>query len=140
MLLKRFSTGAGVLAAAVAFMLATQSSAIAQTSTGDLENWVGNCDAVVAISDDLIGSPGRIEAWGGYSCSNPQKWGGVLRIQIFKGSQKVADKVANWPLGTTGHVETSVANTSGTQAWYAKMIISSTMSQGGTVRTGTIYS
>src|SRR5215218_2224026 len=98
---RRIATPIAVAATAI---LMAASPASAATSSGVQDNFQFSCDASVYITDSLIGSPGRIEAWGGFSCPNPQQWGGVLEVEIYRNGVKVASGIKNSDFTSTNHV------------------------------------
>ena len=108
-------------AASTALILSVASPAAAQTAIGLKDDFFFGCDASVYISDSLPGSPGKIEAWGGYSCPSPTKWAGSMRIKIYKGSRVVAEAAKGTGEASTDHVSVSASNASGTQEWRATL-------------------
>jgi hypothetical protein len=112
-------------ALASAIIAVAGSPAYAETSSGHHDNFWYSCDASVYITDDLIGSPGKIEAWGGFACLR-QYWGGVMRLKIRKNGATVKEVVKNVPGGAamTDHIDATVANSSGRQNWSATLTMS----------------
>jgi hypothetical protein len=126
-------------AAASAIIAGAAAPAHAETSIGVHDNFFFSCDASVYITDSLIGSPGKIEAWGGFVCDR-QYWGGVMRLQIRRNGSKVAEVTKNVPGGAamTGHIDATVTNISGRQNWQAVMWLSRPGSGTVVVSTGVI--
>jgi hypothetical protein len=114
-----------VAALTSAIIAGAASPAHAETSSGHHDNFWYSCDASVYITDDLIGSPGKIEAWGGFAC-NRQYWGGVMRLRINKNGAKVKEVTKNVPGGAamSDHIDATVANSPGRQNWSATMWLS----------------
>lgn len=105
---------------AAAVLLASPASA--HVATGYADSFYGQCDGNVTISDELIGSPGKIEAWGGFACPSKIPWAGQMTLQVFKNGVKVSEvkKSAN---GTTDHIDATLTNSAGTQRWRAQLTL-----------------
>ncbi|GIH07099.1 hypothetical protein Rhe02_51660 [Rhizocola hellebori] len=133
---------AAVSVAAVAMCIAVvQAPAMAKTASGVDENFWAGCDASLYVSDSVIGSPGKIEAWGGWSCPSPAVWGGVLTIDLYRNGTKVASQAKNYDkFAATGHGEVTATNIAGSQNWYAKLWMSGAIYAEVRITTGTIAS
>jgi hypothetical protein len=129
------------LAVAGAVVVGAAAPASAITSSGHHDNFFYSCDASVYISDTLIGSPGKIEAWGGFSCAG-HYWGGRMTLQIFKNGQQVKEVIKDVAKGAarTDHIDGWVANSSGSQRWSAKLWLFRPMSGTTLIATGEITS
>lgn len=136
---RRKLTLVAALAAGMVTVLNLASPAQAQTSTGVKDDFYYSCDASVYITDDLIGSPGKIEAWGGFSCAQ-QYWGGTMRVEIWRNNVKVAEASKGIASAMTDHVDATTNNASGTQSWQAKLWLARPLSDSVLLTTGVIYS
>jgi hypothetical protein len=118
----RYLAGIGVVGVAATMLLATTGPAAAATASGIEDNFFNQCDASVYVSDSLIGSSGKIEAWGGYSCPTSFKFVGQIKIELKNGSKvvKVDQKNVN---ASTGDVNATVVNKAGRQRWHADLKI-----------------
>jgi hypothetical protein len=131
---------AAAVAAATGLAVSAPAAAQAATVSGEVHDFYYSCDATVILTDNLAGSPGRIEAWGGWSCPNPTQWGGNLQITLYRNGAKVATTSKNFGLSVSDSVGVSVPNPSGKQNWKATIRFSATLSGGATVNTGTLSS
>lgn len=114
---KRLTWIATALVVPTAAVLGLASPASAATVTGLQNDFYSNCDAIVMASDALIGSPYRIEAWGGFSCMQPTVWGGDMRITLYRDGAKVAENEKHVNEIFSGEISTGTDNVPGTQRW-----------------------
>lgn len=111
----------GIAGASGALVLIVASPAAAHTSIGDKPNFFLECDASVYITNELVGSPGKIEAWGGFVCPSNLKWAGDLRLQILRNNAVVRNEQKHAPQSSSDHIDATYDNTVGTQNWQAKL-------------------
>lgn len=104
-------------------LLATAGPAAAATASGEQENFYNQCDALVYISDTLIGSPGKVEAWGGWSCPQSLKFVGTLKIELKNGNAVVKKDEKASRGDSTLDVNATTNNISGVQNWHADLKI-----------------
>ncbi|WP_144420344.1 hypothetical protein [Micromonospora haikouensis] len=118
---KRFLAATGTAAALVLF---SSTPAMALSSTGFKDSFFNQCDANVTIDDALVGSPGKIEAWGGYVCPTGSTWAGTMTITIKRNgvAVKKTDKAANGK-ESSDSVNAAVADDAGTQDWQATLTL-----------------
>jgi hypothetical protein len=113
----------GAAWATMSLLLATGGPAAAATAIGEQESFFNQCDALVFVSDTLIGSPGKIEAWGGWACPQSFKFVGELKIELKNGNALVKnDQKASRGLSTLD-VNATTDNISGLQNWHADLKI-----------------
>jgi hypothetical protein len=106
----------------VCLLLAITPPATAATAMGVLDGFFGRCDASVYVSDSLIGSPGKIEAWGGYSCPQSFKFIGEVKL-VLKNGNAVVQETQKAVNQATNDVNITVTNSPGVQNWHADMWI-----------------
>jgi hypothetical protein len=113
----------GAVSVGAALVAATALPAHADTAIGVADDFFAQCDANVFVSDDLIGSDGKIEAWGGYSCPQSYKFTGQIKIILKDGSKRVGKPKAKGVNASTDFVGITVANKAGKQKWHADLWI-----------------
>ncbi|GGK90759.1 hypothetical protein [Mangrovihabitans endophyticus] len=130
---------AAVAGVATTAVIASAQSAAAKTATGVAENFYAQCDASVYVSDDLIGSDGKIEAWGGYTCPSSFKYHGQLTLTLKDGTAIIGQqkKAVN---DSTNHVDVTATNISGYQDWHADLQLFVPGSPQTIVSTGVVHS
>ena len=111
-----------VFGACATLLAATAGPASAKTSSGIWDDFFVQCDASVYVPDSLTGSPGKVEAWGGYSCPTSFKFIGEIKLQLKNGNTAVKTDQKNVN-ASTGDVNATVTNSSGTQNWHADLTI-----------------
>ncbi|MER7894564.1 hypothetical protein ABTX15_32845 [Micromonospora sp. NPDC094482] len=111
-------------AVSTALILVASSPALALHSIGFKDNFFNSCDANVTIDDALIGSPGKIESWGGYRCPTGSTWAGEMTIKITRNGVKVKEvqKSINGSVSSDS-VNATVADDAGTQNWQATLTL-----------------
>ncbi|MCM4083644.1 hypothetical protein [Paractinoplanes hotanensis] len=119
---RRSATALAVAGASTTILAVSAAPAAAQTAAGVADNFYGSCDASVYVSDDLTGSPGKVEAWGGYTCPTSFDYVGQLRLTLRDGTATIGtdQKAVNGP---TDHVDVTADNVSGVQNWHADLWI-----------------
>ncbi len=120
MKMRKLVAAIAVTSASAALLVATATPAAAATAMGVADDWFQLCDASVTVTDDLIGSPGKIEAWGGYSCPTGFRFEGQMKITLKKGNTKAKEHAKNVK-GSTDHVDVTVNNAAGLQDWHADL-------------------
>jgi hypothetical protein len=120
MRLRRTSALLAIGGASATLLAMTATPASAATAVGIAEGFFRGCDASVYVSDDLIGSAGKVEAWGGFVCAPGRTFVGQMRITLKKGNTKAKEHAKNVN-GSTDHVEVTVANSAGKQDWHADL-------------------
>jgi hypothetical protein len=137
---RKIVAAVAVAACSAALVSATAVPAAAATASGVADNWIGQCDASVYVSDDLIGSAGKIEAWGGYVCPTGYHFIGQLRITLRKG-KTTAKTYGKNVQGDSHHVDVTVPNAAGNQDWHADLwLFRPGMSDAIVVSTGVVRS
>ncbi|MEU8409351.1 hypothetical protein AB0C19_24410 [Micromonospora sp. NPDC048842] len=136
--MRRKAFRVGVIAAPLAAALALASPASAKSSTGFADDFFPRCDANVTVADDLVGSVGKIDAYGGFFCETGREFSGTMTLQLFKNGAKVSEakKGVN---GNGDSLGITVSNPVNPQDWRAKLTIfrpgfSSTIIDTGTIR------
>jgi hypothetical protein len=112
----------GVAATTAGLLLATTGPASAATAIGTADDFFQQCDASVYVTDSLIGSSGKIEAWGGFVCPQSFKFVGQVRIDLKNGTKVVKTDAKNVN-ASTDSVNATVTNSSGVQSWHADLKI-----------------
>lgn len=107
--------------AAGTLVLTVASPAAAYTSVGEKPNFFLECDASVYITDELVGSLGKIEARGGFVCPGDLKWAGDLRLRIYRNNTEVKSVQKHAPQSSSDHIDARYDNPVGTQNWQAKL-------------------
>lgn len=129
------------MASAVTTVVVASSAvpAFAGTAIGVADNFYGDCDASVYVSDEVVGSAGKVEAWGGYSCPSTFTYVGQLKIVLYKNGVSAGSSAKNVK-GSTDSVSTTATNTSGVQSWRADLTIFRPGSDSVIVSTGVVRS
>ena len=108
--------------AAVFGAVAMASPAQAGTIGGYRDDYnPAGCDGMVYVSDTTMS--GRVETFGGFNCPPGTRLTGYVQIYLYKNGSEVCKGGANYNLASTASTSCSVANSSGSQAWKAKLQI-----------------
>ena len=119
----KYLSALGVAGITTSLLLATGGPANAATASGEQLNFFNQCDALVYISDTLIGSDGKVEAWGGWSCPTSFRFVGELSIELKNGNSVVKKTQKATRGASTLDVSATTTNSSGKQNWHADLKI-----------------
>jgi hypothetical protein len=128
-----------VATGACAAVVAVAAPASAATAIGTADNFFRQCDASVYVSDDLIGSAGKVEAWAGFSCPQTYPFVGQIRL-VLKDGTRTVKSVGKNVNASTDSLSITVPNAAGAQNWHADLLIFSPSLAQVIVSTGVVRS
>jgi hypothetical protein len=129
-----------VVAAAVAATLATvgftPSSAHAASKSVGRNNFYGTCDAQAHVSDDT--TPGKVEVFGGWGCQVGKYFSGTLVCIIYVNGVEKMRTSTDITTATTKDCAVTYLDNRSSDSYYGKMIVKGVGGTNFTLKTGAI--